>query len=1361
MKKITPFVLFFAVNAIFVATLFSQNLTHSNLRNGNGIAVNLSLNTYDITSINYRSEIMHEISLSGIFLPNDAGMPNLPTLSRFVAVPMGAEVSVSIINMETEILQNINIAPALRIQAIPEEPDMDYVKDESVYNTDEFYPQSPVQVSEVTSLRGVNTVVLAVTPFQYNPVTKELIVINNIDINIEYIGGSKSYNDPKYRSPWFDPILRNELLNYEVLPEIDYAAKSFRDGTGCEYLIVIPNREDFRSYAEQILEFRTKQGIYTKIMSLDEMGVTNTTQIKSFFHNAYNSWDIPPVAVLLMADHNTNITLGIPAEVISHPYSGSCITDNQYADVTGNKLPDMVFGRMAADNESQMAVLVSKFLEYETQPCMEPSYYQNPITALGWQTERWFQICSEAVGGYWRNQGKTPVRINAIYSGTPGSSWSSNPNTSMVVNCFGPNGAGYIPATPAELGGWSGGTPAQVVTAVNNGAFALQHRDHGFVNGWGEPAFQSSHINQLTNVGKMTYLFTINCETGKFNSASPCFGEVFHRHTYQGGNAGCVGFLGPTEVSYSFVNDAFAWGMYDLFDPDFLPDFGPSYGPANGPYVAYSGNWMPAFGNVAGKYFLYQSNWPYNPGDKVITYQMFTAHSDVFLRLFTEVPQALTVTHTDVSLAGMTTFDITANEGALIALTAEIDGNLEILDVATATGEMQTMTIPANLIPTTEINVVITGQNFLRYEETVTVVPADGPYIIPNGYEVEGEGILTYYSDNETIVVTLKNVGIEPTETLKVTLTSSDPQIIFNTSSTQCASIAPDGTGTASFQVTIAHDIPNEKTFLVDIIVEENGKGRSWESKITIKAFAPVFSLEEVLVNGSATGKLKKGSLNKITTIIANSGGADAYDVIGNIEISSDYVIVPCVDRSFTEKTLPHGESLELVFNVIAAPDMPTGHAALTNLLVSAKYDLSFSESFTIATTGTTNYCEPGQTNCSPNYKFTSVRLEKTSNQSALFLNTDTQCSSTGYQDFTNTIFTLEPGEEYTLKVKGGYQSLTVRGWFDLNGNNTFDSSEQLINNIVCTNANTEYSQTFTIPENATPGKYRFRLRCQYNGTPASCTPFSFGQTHDYLFIIPEKHPRVQNVTADLTGHNISVTWKAPDGATPAGYNIYGNGKKINSTILSQTTFTDENLSEGIYFYSVTAVFGAEESYEEMSNIICFFISCETPADILGTIEENAAVLTWSKPNTPYDILGYNIYRDEVKINNALIVAHEYRDEELEYGIYIYQVSAVYEALCEESELSEGVTVIINDINDTPASSYTIFPNPTTGNVTIEGKGLNRVEIYNVLGSKLVEYNNVNGNLQVNVSNFADGLYFVKLYSETNAAVTKRLVIMR
>lgn len=126
-------------------------------------------------------------------------------------------------------------------------------------------------------------------------------------------------------------------------------------------------------------------------------------------------------------------------------------------------MPEIVFARMTANNESQLKVMVEKFKGYEMQPPTDAGFYHNPVTALGWQTERWFQICSEVIGGFWKYQlGKEPVRINAVYDGNPNvDPWSTATNTNTVTSYFGPNGLDYIPATPQELGDWDGGTASQ------------------------------------------------------------------------------------------------------------------------------------------------------------------------------------------------------------------------------------------------------------------------------------------------------------------------------------------------------------------------------------------------------------------------------------------------------------------------------------------------------------------------------------------------------------------------------------------------------------------------------------------------------------------------------------------------------------------------------------------------------------------------------------------------------------------------------------------------------------------------------------------------------------------------------------
>ena len=948
MKKSLPIVLAIALIAFIGNTVLAQTFNYPvkgkqgfNLteKTRDGLHISYNVGQVTLNTIQYRGEEMSEVSINTIAIPSEAGKPNLPADSRMMAIPQGATAHLRVVSFERETLHNVNIAPALRIQSENEEPDMNYVKDMSVYSKDAYYPAEPFVMGS-SYIRGVEAVTVAVTPFQYNPVTKDLIVYTNVELAVEFEGGNGHFGEDRLRSPYWDPILAAELLNYDQLPVIDYEARMqqwLRDNDkGAEYLIITPNNDAWAEYANQLKDYRTRQGIITEVYRLDEMPATTTNDMKAWFHSAYNTWEIAPVAVCLLGDHGTNMGQYIPAETVSHPSNGSCITDNRYADVVGNdNLPDMVFSRLIAETPAQLPVFVGKQLEYEyTNPNMDPNFYARPITALGWQTERWFQICSEVFGGYMRQHGYDTNRINCIYQGTPGSIWSSNQNTSMVVNYFGPNGVGYIPQTPSELGNWNNGSPELVVQAVNEGSFWLQHRDHGLETGWGEPAVRNSHVNQMNNVGKLPFVMSINCLTGKFNYNQDCFCEAWMRRTYNGENAGAVGVLCPTETSYSFVNDAYVWGVYDLFDGEFMPTYGP--------YADNTGNWMPAFGNVAGKYFLAQSNWPYNTESKDITYTMFTAHCDAFLRIYTQVPQEMDVVHPEVVIAGLGEVNITAPEGCMISLVKENpEDGWEILAVAEATGDPQTIEFLPQL-PPTEIHLVVTGQNYLRYEAVMGVIPADGPYIVFDNKVLHDENFNQQLDFGETISldITMKNVGSDPMEAFEAVLETESEYITITNGTAQYEAMAPNATQTVAnaFSFTVADNVPDNTSNRFTITVT-NGTD-VYVSNLAMKAYAPVFNLGSMgitEVSGNGNGRLDAGETAKLSFPIENKGHADAAATEVTMQMLSPYITV--AESAVSFDNVNAGETQTAVYDITISEDTPIGYSCPLLLnVVSGQY---------------------------------------------------------------------------------------------------------------------------------------------------------------------------------------------------------------------------------------------------------------------------------------------------------------------------------------------------------------------------------------------------------------------------------------
>ncbi|MCD4683107.1 MAG: T9SS type A sorting domain-containing protein, partial [Bacteroidales bacterium] len=676
-----------------------------------------------------------------------------------------------------------------------------------------------------------------------------------------------------------------------------------------------------------IKKFRTLQGILTDIKTLDDIGGNNANTLENYFNNAFNTWDIVPAAVLLIADYGTNAANSI----ISPIWNNYCASDNIYADVNNNDMPDMVFARMTAQNATHLEVMVTKFLDHERTPPTNPDYYQNPITALGYQTERWFQICSESVAGFWEVvQGKTANRINAVYSGNPQTGpWSTNQNTQMVLDVFGPNGLGYIPATPGQVNCTWNGSGQDVIDGINNGAFMLQHRDHGGTTGWGEPDFQSSDINSLNNTD-LTFVWSINCLTGKYNMTGECFAEKFHRHTSGGENSGALGINAASEVSYSFVNDTYVWGAYDNMWPEFLPEYGTT---------PDSRDVLPAFGNAAGKYFLQQSNWPYNTNNKEVTYNLFHHHGDAFSTVYSEIPQNLNVTHNPILYAGVTTFDVSANDGAFIALTV----NGEIIATAEATGAPVSITIPGQ-VPPDQMLVTITKQNYYRYTSLVDVIPPTGPYIVRESFTINdntggnGDGLMDYGESN-LLSLTVENVGVQQADNVIVTLSTADAYITITDNTENYGNIAAGATAviTDGFAYDVANDIPDGHNATFEVSATDGID--TWLSYFSIEGHAPVLEFVDFSIadpTGNNNGKIDPGETVDITIDIENSGSSEAFNILGELTTSDIYLTVNTSSVDYGDLT--GGGMVSGIFSATAAANTPAGHMA--DLLFDMTADL-------------------------------------------------------------------------------------------------------------------------------------------------------------------------------------------------------------------------------------------------------------------------------------------------------------------------------------------------------------------------------------------------------------------------------------
>ncbi len=731
-----------------------------------GIAVDFSISRMTVVDNTINGEKMKNLAVSGMLLQNEAGYPDLPGNCRYLAVPQGGKAVLKSVSYSTETIKNIEVTPAPVIPLATDNSPLKYIKNPEVYSRNAFFPESPVKLFDSQQIRGVDATMLGVTPFQYNPVTKELIVYYNIQIEISFEGGNGHFGNDDYRSRWWEPILQDLFLNYDQLTPVNEVRhynlgyKTTSTDTGCEYAIIIPNGTVFKQWADSIKKFRREQGILTDIFTLNDIGSTTAAGIQTWVQAAYNTWTIKPAAMLILGDYGSDANSTVTANLYPHDDASypAFASDNYYADVTGDNLPDIIFSRIFANNASELQVLCSKFLNYERNPPIDPAFYNKPLIAMGWQDDRWFQVCAEVVGGFLKSIGKNQTRANAL--GSPASNtgnnvantgnWSTNSNTTTVVNYFGPSGLNYIPAQPGTLGGFSGATATTVNNAINAGTFMVLHRDHGYYQGWGDPSYSTTSINSLTNVNnKLPFVFSVNCQTGAFHYSSECFSEKMHRYTKNGQNSGALGMIGDAEVSYSFVNDVMVWGMMDYLWPNFMPAYG-IY-----PALSQYRDKRPAFANASAKYFLQQSSWA-SSSSKLITYRLYHMFGDAFQWIYSEVPQNLTVVHNSYIAAGDTTFDVTANAGSFIAITMAAPNGPIILGTAAGTGSP--VTISLSQAPTTSILVTVTKQDYFRYGSNVNFSPTS----VNGKDELSSVSLVCYpnpFSQSTTITYELNKAG--------------------------------------------------------------------------------------------------------------------------------------------------------------------------------------------------------------------------------------------------------------------------------------------------------------------------------------------------------------------------------------------------------------------------------------------------------------------------------------------------------------------------------------------------------------------------------------------------------------------------
>ena len=241
------------------------------------------------------------------------------------------------------------------------------------------------------------------------------------------------------------------------------------------------------------------------------------------------------------------------------------------------------------------------------------------------------------------------------------------------------------------------------------------------------------------------------------------------------------------------------------------------------------------------------------------------------------------------------------------------------------------------------------------------------------------------------------------------------------------------------------------------------------------------------------------------------------------------------------------------------------------------------------------------------------------------------------------------------------------------------------------------------------------------------------------------------------------IMWDAPEAEGVTGYYLFRRvkGEEFKRIKALTNTYYNDNLAgqpDNRFEYAVVAYYrendctsGYATAQDNPEMHLVEVNKTIIPQHLDFLIHEGHVVLQWEAATMAEK---YYIYRDDQLIGYALgtdFVDYEANAPEC----HIYTVTG--KTAFVESNPSNSVYVDwTTDVNEsTSKMMISLYPNPTEGQVTIEGPGLRQARVINVMGQE-IEHRDLNGNQAIiDLSNAPKGCYFIEVTSEFGCTTSK------
>ncbi len=867
-----------------VTTLKSSDISQS--------VIHLSVNGFWKSEVETSQGSAWLIDLGNNVRNLEQGTPDLPYVSTSLIIPDLSKMKVEVVSASYKDFENVLIAPSKGNLYRDVDPATVPYTFGDVYQQNSNYPGKLSKLNDPYIVRDYRGTALWMFPFQYNPVTRVLRVYYDIELKVSEAGVAE-INPLNRKAPLdkidsrFYKVYQSHFLNFQISSRYDPVDEHGN--------MLIISYGDFMDEMAPFITWQIQTGTHVDTVNVATIG--GAAAIKQYVADYYNEKGL----TFLML-------IGDAAQVPTSNVGGND-SDNDYTYIVGNDhYPDIFCGRFSAENEEQVTTQVNRMIDYEKSPQMTDTLWYTH--SLGIASDQGTGDDNEFDWEHMHN-----IQENKLLPYTYTLAYE------LYDGSQGGNDASGDP------------TPNMVSDAVNNGVTIINYCGHGGTFDWVTSGFSTTDVNNLTNAGKLPFIFSVACVNGNFVN-NTCFAEAWMRAEDVFGNpTGAVGTIMST------INQS--WNS-PMCGQDAMNDI---------LVETYPDNIKRTFGGVTMNGCM-EMNDTYGADGFEMT-DTWTIFGDPSLMLRTAVPQELTVTHPDKLTVGNTFMTISCPVDGAIA-TLSMDG--EILGTTTVSGGNDTIFFDSPLADAGDADFVVTTYNHIPYIAVIPITTGNVPFIeyVSNvvNDSLGNNNQQVDYTEDILMDLYFTNSGTTNAVEMVTDISTINPYVTLTDTTEGYGTVIAQDTVNKwnGYRFTVADSVPDMEEIIFNAIAHDTSD-QTWNMIVTMVAHAPVLQYLSCEIidntgNGNNNGRLDAGETAEMKVYITNSGSAEAYNVNAVLSENNEWISIE--NNTQTIGNLESGNTISLSYMVTAVGDTPNGYLSWFDLNINADYNRTGSGHFSV-----------------------------------------------------------------------------------------------------------------------------------------------------------------------------------------------------------------------------------------------------------------------------------------------------------------------------------------------------------------------------------------------------------------------------